>query len=207
MGRLVGRRVGRPALYVVKQTPNQLPMQGLRQNYIGYHATNGVPRGLAFTPGRQRVGSGERRGTAGYWMGAGVVPARLVCVKDACYCPAGLEEGIPPQPVPEPAAPLPLPPLPPQLGYMLPIEPAPYLGYYGYGTAWARKPRVWTVFVAFVVALVAGLGMGTVIPILVVAAQHHGTFSSPDELINTLRGPAKGVGDRKDVLSYPRDIR
>ncbi|HEY2585895.1 MAG TPA: hypothetical protein VGI81_09040, partial [Tepidisphaeraceae bacterium] len=76
-------------------------------------------------------------------------------------------------------APLPLPPLPPA---MVPFDPSaeefPYALDY-YGTPYLRKPpRVWTVFVVFVVALVAGLVAGGIIPFVMVVAQLGGRIEN-----------------------------
>ena len=70
-------------------------------------------------------------------------------------------------------------------GYAQPYYPANYPGYYS--GWWTPPPRVWTVFVAFVVAFIAGIGVGTVIPVMIVVVQHHGPFQSGEELMATLK--------------------
>lgn len=84
------------------------------------------------------------------------------------------------------SAPLPLPPLPPQT---FPFDPAgqadPYLlGYYG--QYYFKLPRVWTVFVVFMAALLAGLVAGGFVPFAMVVAQQGGRIESGEQLREAL---------------------
>jgi membrane protease YdiL (CAAX protease family) len=71
--------------------------------------------------------------------------------------------------------PLPLPPLPPVFDPTQPI-------LLEYQTIRSNPLRVWTVFVAFAVALVAGLIAGGVVPLIMVAAQASGQLESGEDL-------------------------
>lgn len=75
--------------------------------------------------------------------------------------------------------PLPLPPLPPVFD---PTQP----NGLGYGEARAEPRRVWTVFVAFVVALVAGLLASGIVPLIYVAAQATRHMEDRQELVDAI---------------------
>jgi hypothetical protein len=78
-------------------------------------------------------------------------------------------------------APLPLPPLPPAE-----LSLGAYDHRFPFTLDYARpslsRPRVWTVAVVFLVALLAGLMAGGIVPLAVVAAQSPGEFQTADTL-------------------------
>jgi uncharacterized protein len=88
-------------------------------------------------------------------------------------------------------APLPLPPLPPETFALDPWnQPDPYApgdGLLSYsGAAPFKPPRVWTVFVVFGVALLAGLVAAGIIPLIMVVAQHGEQFTTAEQLRDAL---------------------
>ena len=105
------------------------------------------------------------------------MPRHLPAGPRQCYCPGHLE---PYDPVPYfTSAALPLPPLPLQAG---PIYPP------GYGPADPlsalpiARPRVWTVFVAFGVAFIAGVVAGSIVPIMMILVGNGGKFENGEAL-------------------------
>lgn len=92
---------------------------------------------------------------------------------------------------------LPLPPLPPGTGYGVPYATAyspnyPYaqgqpLPYASAPTYFLRPPRVWTVFVAFAVAFVAGMVGGGIVPLLIILLQHGGRFEDAESFIEATK--------------------
>lgn len=94
-------------------------------------------------------------------------------------------------PEPVPAAPLPLPLLPPPQGGHILTDGATDRPIYiplNYDSPYPlpRGPRVWTVFLAFAAGVAAILFAGIVVPITIIVIQHHGHFESPDELTDVL---------------------
>ena len=90
-------------------------------------------------------------------------------------------------------APLPLPPLPPAE-----LSLGVYDRRFPFALDYARpslsRPRVWTVVVVFLVAILAGLMAGGIVPLAVVAAQSPGEFQTADtlreKLLTELNRPA-----------------
>jgi membrane protease YdiL (CAAX protease family) len=93
-----------------------------------------------------------------------------------------------------PQAALPLPPLPPgvgppplamayQPGYAFPQAPLLAYGYFPPAPVW----RVWTVFVAFGIALIVGIFIGGIVPVGILFAQNGWKFESFQEFQEVLK--------------------
>lgn len=86
------------------------------------------------------------------------------------------------------AVPLPLPPLPLAAAPLDPWDPGHRwaLGY-SYSNSASRPPRIWTVILVFFVALIAGLVVGGMVPLIMVVAQKRDTLQTGEQIRDAIQ--------------------